>query len=82
MVSISYEINGKKINSNNIRDALEQAMLEGIDKSINEAVVSLRCNEHNQTPKILVKGSSIDNLSIEVSGCCNDIIKKATNKLN
>ncbi|WP_320033791.1 hypothetical protein [Halarcobacter sp.] len=82
MIGISFEINGKKVNPNNIGDALENAMLQQIGESIKKSIGSLRCNEHNQTPKVLVKGKSLDKLSIEVSGCCDDIIKKATDKLN
>ncbi|RYA22432.1 hypothetical protein CRU96_13090 [Malaciobacter halophilus] len=82
MIGISFEINGKKVNPNNIGDALENAMLQQIGESIKKSIGSLRCSEHNQTPKVLVKGKSLDKLSIEVSGCCDDIVKKATDKLN
>jgi hypothetical protein len=82
MIGISFEINGKKVNPNNIGNALENAMLQQIGESIKKSIGSLRCSEHNQTPKALVKGKNLDNLSIEVSGCCDDIIKKATDKLN
>lgn len=82
MLEISFEINGKKVNPNNIGDALESAMFQKIGESIKKAVGSVRCTEHNQAPKVLVKGKNLDNLSIEVSGCCDSIIKKATEKLN
>lgn len=82
MLEISFEINGKKVNPNNIGDALESAMFQKIGESIKKAVGSVRCTEHNQALKVLVKGKNLDNLSIEVSGCCDSIIKKATEKLN
>ncbi|MFX4283973.1 hypothetical protein ACOL3A_05400 [Aliarcobacter butzleri] len=82
MIGISFEINGKKVNPNNIGDALQNAMLQQITESIKKSICSLRCSEHNQTPKVLVKGKSLDKLSIEVSGCCDNIVKKATDKLN
>lgn len=82
MIGISYEINGKKVNPNNIGDALESTMFQQIGESIKKAVGSLRCTKHNQAPKVLVKGKSLDNLSIEVSGCCDSLIRKATDNLN
>ncbi len=82
MISISFEINGKKVNQNNIGDALENAILQQIGESIKKSIGSLRCSEHNQIPKVLVKGKSLDALSIEVSGCCDNIVQKATNRLN
>lgn len=46
-----------------------------------ELLGSLRCNEHNQAPKITSKGKTLDNLSFKISGCYDNIIQKATNKL-
>lgn len=82
MIEISFEINGKKLNPNNIADALESAMIQEIGNSIKESVGSIRCSEHNQAPKILLKGKSRDNLSIEVSGCCDDLVKRVTDRLS
>lgn len=81
MTDISFEINGKKVNPNNIADALKNAMLQEIGESVKKAVGSIRCSEHNQAQKVIVKGKSLDNLSVEVTGCCNDIIKRVTEKL-
>jgi hypothetical protein len=81
MTDISFEINGKKVNPNNIADALKSAMLQEIGESVKKAVGFIRCSKHNQAQKVIVKGQSLDNLSAEVTGCCNDIIKRVTEKL-
>ena len=38
MIQISFEINGKKINPNNIKDALETSILSSVQKSIKKSV--------------------------------------------
>lgn len=81
MIDISFEINGKKVNPNNIADGLKNAMLQQIGEKVKKAVGSIRCSEHNQAPKVIVKGKSLDNLSVEVTGCCDDLIKRVTEKL-
>jgi len=81
MIDISFEINGKKLKPNNIADELESAMLQEFAESVKKAVGSIRCSEHNQAPKVLLKGKSFDNLSIEVSGCCDDFVKKVSYRL-
>lgn len=81
MIDISFQLNGKKVNPNNIGSALESAMLNSISDSIKKSVNSIRCSNHSQKAKILLKGKSLDNLSIEVSGCCDEFINKVQNSL-
>ena len=82
MVDISFQINGRKVNPNNIGDALESAVISSITDSIKKSVNSIYCSEHNQRGKILVKGKSLGNLSMEVTGCCDDFIGKVRKCLN
>lgn len=81
MIDITYEINGKKINTTSFGSAIEQATLNQLSEHIKKAVGSVRCPEHHQTPKIKVKGRNLENLSFEVSGCCKQIIEKVTQEL-
>ncbi len=81
MIDITYEINGRKVNPNSFGNAIEQAVLGQIADHIKKAVGSVRCPEHHQAPKIKVKGRNLDNLSFEVSGCCEKLIEKVTQKL-
>jgi len=81
MIEITFNVNGRKVNPNNMKNALENAMLKGFEESIKKSIGYVRCSEHNQAPKVLVKGRNFENLSIEVSGCCENIVKKATAKL-
>lgn len=81
MLKITYEINGRKTTLGSLKNALEAAVLSGIEQSIKRSVGSVRCREHGQSPTILVKGRSLDNLSINVSGCCDALIEEVKKKL-
>lgn len=77
MVHIKFQINGKNVNANNLREALEAASLSTVSAKVEQSVSHLRYAEHGQSPKIKVKGRNLRNLSFEVSGCCPDLIEKA-----
>ena len=82
MLDISFEINGRKVNPNNVKDVLESAILSQVAESIKKSVGNLRCAEHGQSPKIKVKGRNLDNLSFNISGCCEDLIEKVRAKFD
>lgn len=82
MIQITYEINGKKINPNNLKNALEKAIFTSVSDSIKKSIGNVRCSEHRKAPSIKVKGRSIEQLSFEVSGCCEVLVDKIKKKLN
>lgn len=81
MLDITFEVNGKKINPNNVKDAMESAILNGVAESIKSSIGHIKCPEHEQSPKIKVKGRNLDSLSFDVSGCCDELIEKVKVKL-
>jgi hypothetical protein len=68
MIDISFEINGRKVNPNQMGNALEQALLSSIKDEVTQKVRSIRDPKTGERPKIKVKGRSIDSLSFEISG--------------
>ncbi|MCX0424824.1 hypothetical protein RDV79_23225 (plasmid) [Aeromonas dhakensis] len=81
MLKITYEVNGRKITPGGLKNAIEAAVLSGIEQNIKKSIGSIRCREHGQHPTILVKGRSLDNLSIHVNGCCDELIEEVKKKL-
>ena len=81
MIDISFEINGRKVNPNSFGDAIEKAIINSILDSIKSSVQNIKCSEHGESPSIKVSGKNIDNLSMEVSGCCETLIKQVSRKL-
>ena len=81
MVKITFEINGRKTDARNMKDAFESAILSGVTNSIKSSVGQVYCAEHKQYPEILAKGRNLDSLNFEVKGCCNDVIEQVKRKL-
>jgi len=63
MLKITYEINGRKTTPGSLKNAIEAAVLSGIEQNIKKSIGSVRCREHGQHPSILVKGRSQETLS-------------------
>ncbi len=80
MIDIKFEIDGKSVDPDNISDAIEKVALQGVAKYVINKLGSLQCEEHGEAPRITVKGKSLDDLSFEVSGCCEPLIKKVKQK--
>lgn len=81
MIDISFEVGGRKVNPNQIGNALEKAVFQEVADNIKKSLSSVRCSEHGERPKVKVKGRNLDNLSYEVKGCCQSLIDKAIKKL-
>ena len=82
MFEISFQIGGKKVNPNNIGNALEKAMLEGVKESVTRSASSIRCPKHGSYAKVTAVGSSFDNLSMKITGCCDKLIDTVKLKLH
>ena len=81
MVDVSFEIKGKRIEPDNMTDVLDILFLKHVSEKIKASVASIHCTKHDEQPSILVKGQSLDNLNYEISGCCEDLIKKIKKKI-
>lgn len=69
-------------NLKNLKSAIEKAAVKAAKEHVTKAVGSIRCSEHNKSPTVRIKGSSLKNLSFDVSGCCEDLIAKVKKKLS
>lgn len=65
---IEFFIGGKKIDPNNIADALMSAMLKSIASDIRQKVGSIRDPETGEFPTIVVRGKDLGSLQISVEG--------------
>lgn len=81
MLDVSVEINGRRVNPRNMKDTMEGLIVSGIVDSLKNSIRGIRCPDHNELPKLKVKGGDLDNLSVEVSGCCDVLTEKVQKKL-
>lgn len=81
MIDIHFEINGRRVNPNQIGNALEQAVFKTVSDSIRQKVGQARCPEHGSAPSIVMRGRDLNSLQATVSGCCDKLIEAVKAKL-
>jgi len=68
MIDVRFEIGGRRVDPQNIGDALEAMVLQNIAKQIREKVSGIRHPVTGEAPVVLVRGTDLEHLSFEVSG--------------
>jgi hypothetical protein len=59
---------GKTLDPNNLKDAVMASVLEGVRQQIREKVGNIRDPDTGEFPTIVIRGSSLDDLKIQVEG--------------
>lgn len=65
---IKFTIGGKEVDANNITDSLMKAVLESISRQLREKIGSIRDPETGEFPTIVVRGDSLENLTVHAEG--------------
>ena len=81
MIKVTYEIGGRKVSIDQFGNELEKLALRQITEKIIKTLSSVCCPEHGKYPNVIVKGKTIDDLSFEIQGCCQNLIDFAMRKL-
>lgn len=81
-IPFAFEIGGKAINPTELDDPRERELLQGIVDSIVDRVEDMKCPVHNKHPHFLCHGDTIDELSLEVLGCCDGLVDMVRNRLD
>ena len=81
MIEIRYEVNGKRVRPNDVAGELEPAILKETGDRVAKALASVTCPEHGQRPKVTIKGQTLNDLSWEITGCCDALVQLALKKL-
>jgi len=61
------------------RDSLEQ--VEEFRERTARKVRDLRCPVHGQTPRLRFQGSTLRDVTIQMSGCCDTLLSLANQKI-
>jgi len=65
---IQFIIGGRQVTPGNFGNAIEHCVLKGIREQIQETVGSIRGPDTGEFPTIVVRGNSLDNLTMYVEG--------------
>ena len=68
MVNLTFEIGGRKVEPNNIANALERLVLQKVRETIEGKIRDIRDPVTGERPRVVAKGANLGNLSFEVSG--------------
>ena len=60
---------------------LATAGVEEFKAQTEQKIRELRCPRHNQAPRLLFHGSTLRDITIQLSGCCEKLIEIANQKI-
>lgn len=72
-IPFAFRIGGKDIDPSRA-DGDEAAVLNQIVESVIDRAGELVCPVHGEPPRFICSGPDLDNLSLEVEGCCEELI--------
>ena len=68
MLDIRFEVGGKRVNANNLGDALEDMMFSAVADQLRKELSGVRDPETGEFPVVAFRGSDLSNLTIEITG--------------
>ena len=81
MLTIEFEIDGEKVDIKRVTDPRLREILLSAYSGIVSSLAKVICPDHGEYPRVLASGDSADNLTIEVSGCCEKLVDWAEREL-
>ena len=82
MLTIEFEINGEKFGIKEVKDPAQREILLSAYSHIVSRLAKVTCPVHGEAPKVTAKGDSAENLTLEVSGCCDRLVDIANVRLS
>lgn len=82
MVKIHYEVDGKRVEPENLADAMMEQILNGIAEEVKKELGSTYCEEHEEYPTVIIKGIEDDNITLSIETCCQDLLDRAQEKIS
>lgn len=80
-IHFAFVINGVEINPENAENPEQQDMMERVMEAIAAQMEGVSCPEHKEAPRFLCSGETIDDISVQVHGCCEKLIEEATQRM-
>jgi hypothetical protein len=82
MIEIVFVLRGAPVAPDDVEDVRERSVLKQIEQSIRDRIGGLSCPEHGAYPRLTATGQRADALDFELSGCCEDLMKRTTTSLS
>lgn len=82
MASASFEMKGRNLSGGRMVKEIEKAMMKDLKDTIQKQLRGIRCPIHGQSPSVTFRGTNLKNLKGEISGCCEELVRIAGEKLS
>lgn len=81
-IAFAFEIGGKPVDPDKIENPEEAKIIKSIMESVSDRVEDMHCEEHDAGPRFVCTGSSYEDLSLEVMGCCDAFVEQVTKRMS
>ena len=81
MIEVKFIIGGREVSSNGLQDALESEALKIVKENLLRKLGSISCPDHHRSPRVIVSGSSLHELSFSVEGCCQKLVDEVKKRI-
>lgn len=82
MITIDYKLNGRSIRPNQLGRELEKVVAKQFEDAVKKTASQIRCRTHGQYARVTVKrGHSVQGMSFEVSGCCDELAEEVRRRI-
>ena len=68
MLNLTFEIDGRPVTPDNLRNALERAILQQFENQLRSKLAGIRDPETGEFPVVVVRGHDLESLSISMNG--------------
>lgn len=76
-VDLTYTLGGRKVSRNEFFKGLEGEIRKAASDTAIRHVQSVRCSKHGENARVTQLHQTRDGFSLDVSGCCDDLIEAA-----
>jgi hypothetical protein len=81
-IAFAFEIGGKPVDPDKIENPEEAKIIKNIMESVSDRIEDMHCEEHDAGPRFVCTGSSYEDLSLEVMGCCEAFVAEVTKRMS
>lgn len=82
MIEVRFEVDGQSVEPASMKPGLQRSMLSVIRDALEEQVGEVDCCPHGDHPRILCKGPSVVEMSMEIHACCDDMLHAVAQRLH
>ncbi len=81
-IELKFKVGGREVSPNKWRDAIQAELLKEISDQIQQKLTQVRCPDHNEAPRVVAEGPSLDKLEFFIHGCCQKLVDEAARTLS